>query len=52
MHWLGALSAHAQQSDVCAHFSYSWEHPLGVVTHSNAGPPSAPVVWRQKPLQH
>jgi hypothetical protein len=47
MHDACAPPAHAQQSAFCAHFSYSCEQPVGVLTHEKASPPSAPLVARQ-----
>ena len=40
-----------QQSAVVVHFSGVLAQPMEG-THVNVGPPSAPVVWRQKPVQH
>jgi hypothetical protein len=44
MHWFPA----AQQSDAVVHFSNSFEHPVGWVTHTGLLPCSA----LQNPLQH
>jgi len=42
MHWVCAPPAHAQQSELTVHFSYSWAQPLTGGTHVYEEPPSDP----------